>query len=358
MAQAAPTPFAVDSDITPLQGRYFESVAQNVSDPKLRSQLYDKVRATFGGIQQARDIQRAKAQEEEDRAATIELRRAQLDNSRLELGLARDKVRQQQEATAKAQEFNTAFDNLRNYELPGLDPEEAKKRVNLLGSQYSDVVAAVPAAKAKLDLFNNAFETTRRSSGLTAGFIGNAASMDQAEAERIYPGITGTAEWQAAHNVYAKKQDIAAVKQKRGVESAIASSANTAATGLQDILKSKDFDLAANFDEVDQQLRDLNDTGYVTPALKKELREKGIYALEESVPAQEKTDVYAGVKDKSTGAVKKAPVKTEEQLSVLRKVASAARTAASRKGLELAKSTPAEYTGPVAPSASTLGSDE
>jgi len=152
MAQPAPTPFAVDSDITPLQGRYFESVTQNVSDPKLRTQLYDKVRATFGGIQQARDIQRAKAQEEEERTLSLELRRAQLDNSRMELGLARDRVRQQQEATAKAQEFNTALEDFQNYELPGLGAEEARSRVNLLGSQYSDVIAAVPAAKAKIDL--------------------------------------------------------------------------------------------------------------------------------------------------------------------------------------------------------------
>ena len=100
MAQPAQTPFAVDSDITPLQGRFFNSVTSNISDPNLRSQLYDKVRSTFGGIQQARDIQRAKAQEDEDRSIGLELRRAQLDQSKLELGLARDKVRQQQEASA------------------------------------------------------------------------------------------------------------------------------------------------------------------------------------------------------------------------------------------------------------------
>jgi hypothetical protein len=349
MAQAAPTPFAVDSDITPLQGRYFESVAQNVSDPKLRSQLYDKVRATFGGIQQARDIQRAKAQEEEDRAATIELRRAQLDNSRLELGLARDKVRQQQEATAKAQEFNTAFDNLRNYELPGLDPEEAKKRVNLLGSQYSDVVAAVPAAKAKLDLFNNAFENTRRASGLTAGFIGDVASMDPNEAERISPGITGTAQYQAARSGEVRKQRAAEAKQKLQMDTAIAAGAANAATGLEKILNSADFDFATNFGEIDAQLKDLNDAGYVTPELKTKLRQKGIYALESAeVPANEKKDKYAG----------KNKVSTEDQISVLKELSRIAAAKAARKGNELAKSAPAEYTVPAKPTSSSLGSDE
>jgi hypothetical protein len=352
MAQAAPTPFAVDSDITPLQGRYFESVAQNVSDPKLRSQLYDKVRATFGGIQQARDIQRAKAQEEEDRAATIELRRAQLDNSRLELGLARDKVRQQQEATAKAQEFNTAFDNLRNYELPGLDPEEAKKRVNLLGSQYSDVVAAVPAAKAKLDLFNNAFETTRRASGVngpSAGFIDNLALGTPAEAEQIYPGITSTPQFQAAYNVNVKKQQAAEAKQKHQTDTAIAAGAANAAIGLEKILNSADFDFATNFGEIDAQLKDLNDAGYVTPELKTKLRQKGIYALESAeVPANEKKSKYAG-KDK---------VSTADQISVLKELSRVAAAKAARKGNELSKNAPAEYAGPAKPSASTLGSDE
>lgn len=347
MAQAAPTPFAVDSDITPLQGRYFESVAQNVSDPKLRGQLYDKVRATFGGIQQARDIQRARAQEEEDRATTIELRRAQLDNSRLELGLARDRVRQQQEATAKAQEFNTAFDSLRDYELPGLDPEEAKRRVNLLGTQYADVVAGVPAAKAKLDLFNNALETTRRPTGLTAGFIGDVASMDQNEAEKISPGITGTAQYQAARSGEIRKQQAAEAKKQFGIDSAIASSATTAAKGLQEILKGED--LTSTFDQVDQQLRDLDASGYVTADLKAKLRQKGIYALESAeVPANEKKGKYAGA-DK---------VSPTDQIAVLRQVASAALTQASRRGVELAKKAPTEYAGPAKPTASSLGTEE
>lgn len=340
MAQPAPTPFAVDSDITPLQGRYFESVAQNVSDPKLRTQLYDKVRATFGGIQQARDIQRAKAQEEEDRALSLELRRAQLDSSRMELGLARDKVRQQQEATAKSQEFNTALEDFQNYELPGLGTEEAKNRLNLLGAQYSDVVAFVPAAKAKMDLFNNAFESTRRATGLTAGFIGDAATMAPEDAERISPGITSTPQYQAARNVNLQKQQNAEAKKKFQVDSAIAAGAATAAKGLKEILSSDEFDFANNFDEIDAQLIDLDQAGYVEPELKAKLREKGIYALETTeVPLKEKTGKYSGPNK----------VNQTEQIALLKELSRKAAAKAARKGTELNKNQPAEYEAPTQP---------
>lgn len=340
MAQPAPTPFAVDSDITPLQGRYFESVAQNVRDPKLRTQLYDKVRATFGGIQQARDIQRAKAQEEEERTLSLELRRAQLDNSRMELGLARDRVRQQQEATAKAQQFNTALEDFQNYELPGLGAEEARSRVNLLGSQYSDVIAAVPAAKAKIDLFNNAFESTRRTTGLTAGFVDNLALGDPAEAERISPGITSTPQYQAARNVNVQKQQNAEVKKQFQVDTAVAAGAATAAKGLKEILSSDEFDFANDFDEIDAQLIDLDQAGYVDAELKTKLREKGIYALETTeVPDNEKTGKYSGPNK----------VNQTEQIALLKELSRKAAAKAARKGIELNKKQPVESTASAQP---------
>jgi len=311
MAQPAPTPFAVDSDITPLQGRYFESVTQNVSDPKLRTQLYDKVRATFGGIQQARDIQRAKAQEEEERTLSLELRRAQLDNSRMELGLARDRVRQQQEATAKSQEFNTALEDFQNYELPGLGAEEARSRVNLLGSQYSDVIAAVPAAKAKIDLFNNAFEGARRSNA-----------------------------YEAAREAQAQRQQNAEAKKKFQVDSAIAAGATAAAKGLVEILDSDDFDFANNFDEIDAQLKDLDKAGYVDADLRPRLREQGIYALETAeVPAEEKTGKYSGPNK----------VNQTEQIALLKELSRRAKAKAARKGAELIAAQPVESTAPAPP---------
>jgi hypothetical protein len=272
MAQAAPTPFAVDADITPLQGRYFESVAQNVSDPKLRSQLYDKVRSTFGGIQQARDIQRAKAQEEEERSAAIELRRAQLDNSRLELGLARDKVRQQQEASSKAQAFNTAFDNL-SYDIQGLPPEEAKKQVNLLGSQFADVVAYVPAAKAKLDLFNNALETTRRTSGLSSTLVKNLATRKGPEAEQIYPGITGTPEWQAANRIYNERQGIVSIAEQAD---AIKTLTDTASKALNVAVEKG---TAPEWAKINSALVQLDTLGKIDDSQKVKLREYGIDPL-------------------------------------------------------------------------------
>jgi len=273
MAQPAPTPFAVDSDITPLQGRYFESVTQNVSDPKLRTQLYDKVRATFGGIQQARDIQRAKAQEEEERTLSLELRRAQLDNSRMELGLARDRVRQQQEATAKAQEFNTALEDFQNYELPGLGAEEARSRVNLLGSQYSDVIAAVPAAKAKIDLFNNAFESTRRGAGISSTLVKNLGTRSGPDAEKIYPGITSTPEWQAANQIHNERQGIASTAEQADAVKTVTDKAGKA---LKVAVEDGD---APAWPTINAALVELDKLGLINNDQKVKLREYGINPL-------------------------------------------------------------------------------
>ena len=55
MAEKDMPTFAVDADITPLQGRYFQNVQSRISDPRLRTQAYGLIKQTFGGIQQARD---------------------------------------------------------------------------------------------------------------------------------------------------------------------------------------------------------------------------------------------------------------------------------------------------------------
>ena len=315
MAQPAQTPFAVDSDITPLQGRFFNSVTSNISDPNLRSQLYDKVRSTFGGIQQARDIQRAKVQEDEERSVALELRRAQLDQSKLELGLARDKVRQQQDAVAKTGEFNSVFDDFVNYELEGLSPEEANAKLGLLGSQYADVLVYNPAAKAKLDLTAGSL---RKSRELSAGFTSNLGALnDDAAAERISPGITQSPEYKAEKAAAAQKQ--AARERRTGLAANVATSA--AAEKLADkmgkeLAEAIDKDTKPRWSMIDVTLKELDKLGFVTPEEKVQLLEYGIK------PLKKKGDVTKVKKEKTLN----------EGLDVLQNIAAGAyaRAVASR----------------------------
>lgn len=325
--QPAEIPFAVDSDITPLQGKFFASVTQNVRDPNLRSQLYDKVRSTFGGIQQARDIQRIKLQEDEDRAIGLELRRAQLDNSRMELGLARDKVRQQQEAAAKTGEFNSTFDDFVNYELDGLSPEEAKKKLNMFGAQYADVLVYNPAAKAKLDLTNNALETQRRGSEFGAGYFSDLSKLSPQNAELIHPGSTKDPRWLAGH--LANKDKQAKVDQRIALAGKVATS-NTAQTLADNLYKDLSERIeqgttserieqgtaserieqgtTPQWNKVDVTLKALDAGGFITPEEKVQLLEFGIN------PLKKPTDT----------ATKKADTKTAGGMVVLRDIMAAA----------------------------------
>lgn len=114
MAEQNIPSFAVDSDITPLQGRYFQYAKTGITDPRVRAQAYGLIKQTFGGIQQARDIQRAKQQEDEERALNMDVKRAQLEEGRLQLSMARDKFRRQQEAAATGSTFYSQLDAVKN----------------------------------------------------------------------------------------------------------------------------------------------------------------------------------------------------------------------------------------------------
>jgi hypothetical protein len=316
--QPAEIPFAVDSDITPLQGKFFASVTQNVRDPNLRSQLYDKVRSTFGGIQQARDIQRIKLQEDEDRAIGLELRRAQLDNSRMELGLARDKVRQQQEAAAKTGEFNSTFDDFVNYELDGLSPEEAKKKLNMFGAQYADVLVYNPAAKAKLDLTNNALETQRRGSEFGAGYFSDLSKLSPQAAELIHPGSTEDRRWLVGHLANKDKQAKADQRIALAGKVATSNTAQTLADNLHKDLSERieqgtaperiEQGTAPPWSKIDVTLEALDKGGFITPEEKVQLLEFGIN------PLKKPTDT----------ARKKADTKTAGGMVVLRDIMAAA----------------------------------
>ena len=330
MAETAPLPFAVDTDIAPLQGQYFESVAQNVSDPRLRSQLYDKVRATFGGIQQARDIQRAKAQEDEDRTLSLEVRRAQLDQNRMELGAARDKVRKQQEAAAKGMAFNSAMSELEPQLRQAQSPEKARAALYAVAAQFSDVVSELPAAQTRLTLLDKSLAEARKSDYRDIKTV--AQLNDDAEAEKLYPGITQKPEYQAEKAVAGRKLNIAAAKNQTQLESLISNGARVAATGLSKMLEADTF---PSFTEIDTQLQYLDAANFITPDQKTALRNKGIYVLEEK-PAS------ADTKAADYGPKSSTKVSQSDQIALLRSIALASLSKAAAKDVEIARKAPVE----------------
>jgi hypothetical protein len=318
MAETAPLPFAVDTDIAPLQRQYFESVAQNVSDPRLKSQLYDKVRATFGGIQQARDIQRNKAQEEEDRSLSLEMRRAQLDQNRLELGNARDKVRKQQELASRGLAFNTAMSDAEPA-LRGMDPEKARAKLYEIGSQFSDVVAEVPAAQSRLSLIDKSLTTLKK---LDFRNIKTAAQLgDDQIADQLYPGITRDPDYQAEKVLAARKIEAAKARQDYKSSEDINSAAKAFASAISEDLKQSVTSGTVNWDVIDTALQNLDAIGYIIPERKQALLDLGIKAL-----ATEKKPV-----------TKKSGATTSEGLAMLKTIAIDAGMQAAIKSRELAE---------------------
>ena len=92
MAAPQPTPFAVNADIAPLQAKYFQSAARNISDPTARAQTYDLIRRSFGDLQTLKDAQTEQTRKDQEFAVSQEINRARLDQARYELFAARDKA--------------------------------------------------------------------------------------------------------------------------------------------------------------------------------------------------------------------------------------------------------------------------
>lgn len=159
MAENRTPSFAVDADITPLQGRYFQYAQSRISDPRVREQAYGLIKQTFGDIQQARDAQRIRQQEEEERALTMDVKRAQLDEGRLQLSMARDKFRRQQEAAQIGGGIYSTFDAIR--QDPNTRPEEKIKQIYDIAAQNSDFFSGSEMAQNKLNNTLNAVKALK-----------------------------------------------------------------------------------------------------------------------------------------------------------------------------------------------------
>lgn len=154
MAEQNIPSFAVDSDITPLQGRYFQYAKTGITDPRVRAQAYGLIKQTFGGIQQARDIQRAKQQEDEQRALQMDMNRAQLDKYKLDLLNARDEYRRKQDSAAINANFYGELDAIKNDTT--ISPSEKAARMLETGARYSSSVTEDPVAQNRFKLMVDA----------------------------------------------------------------------------------------------------------------------------------------------------------------------------------------------------------
>jgi hypothetical protein len=125
--------FAVDTDITPMQARYFQAAEQRFTNPKALGRAYSQIVDTFGSIQQARDIQKERQQKDEDRAIQNQLRNTQLDASRFELAEARDKVRERQQSLAQSSIFLQGLNQIKSQFAN--DPAAANSALNDFGAQ-------------------------------------------------------------------------------------------------------------------------------------------------------------------------------------------------------------------------------
>lgn len=272
MAEKDIPSFAVDADITPLQGRYFQAVQRRLTDPRLREQAYGLVKQTFGSIQQARDLQRARQQEEQERALNMDVRRAQLEQGKLELGLAREKFRKQQESTATGASIYSAFDSITKD--PSLTPQEKASRVYEVAAQNPDFFTDNPAATNRLNFTLGAVAPPRMGASLTP-------VKEASVAQKLIAGGASQESLRAAgipvdnpliKDMLKKKQEEEITKRKALAEDAI----KPYKTAI-DELKTGEPEL--DWTDIDLGLRALDELNLVDEKTKKELEKFGVGAF-------------------------------------------------------------------------------
>jgi hypothetical protein len=268
MAEKDMPSFAVDADITPLQGRYFQNVQSRISDPRLRAQAYGLIKQTFGGIQQARDIQRTRQQEEEDRALNMDVRRAQLEQGKLELSLAREKFRRQQELAATGANVYAELD--RFAKDPKLTPDEKAKGIYGVAARNPDLFTDNPVVKNRL-------EYSLGEAGLGKGKAPTATTRANEAVRLISSGASVQALIEAGID---PNSQIVKDLFKQREEEKIAKMGTLAKDAIKpyemaiDVLKTGDSKI--DWPEVDEGLRALDELNLVDEQTKKELEEVGV----------------------------------------------------------------------------------
>lgn len=322
MAENRTPSFAVDADITPLQGRYFQYAQSRISDPRVREQAYGLIKQTFGDIQQARDAQRIRQQEEEERALTMDVKRAQLDEGRLQLSMARDKFRRQQEAAQIGGGIYSTFDAIR--QDPNLRSEEKARRIYDIAAQNPDFFTDNPAAANKLNFTLNSIAPSSKFSGAKVKdqmaiygearrLIGAGASPDSLTAagfdvnDPVVKDMLGK-QAQTAVDTAQKKEKESAEERKRVVNAVtdIAKDYKKDIDELNVIPNRAPKESDIEWDNIDNALAELDSLNLVSEEDKKSLEKAGIRTFnpEAVLPSAPTPESYKKLREQQYKTVK------------------------------------------------------
>lgn len=322
MAENRTPSFAVDADITPLQGRYFQYAQSRISDPRVREQAYGIIKQSFGNIQQVRDAQRIRQQEEEERALNMDVKRAQLDEGRLQLSMARDKFRKQQEAAQIGSSIYSSFDTIR--QDPNLRSDEKARRIYDIAAQNPDFFTDNPAAANKLNFTLNSIAPSSKFSGEKVkdqmAIYGEARRLATSGASADSLAAAGfDVNDPVIKDILAKQQQTAAdVAQKKETESAderrrITSAATDIAKDYKDDINAlnvipeqapKESDV--EWDNIDNALAELDSLNLVSEEDKKSLEKAGIRTFnpDAALPSAPTPESYKKLREQQYKTVK------------------------------------------------------
>jgi hypothetical protein len=322
MAEQNTPSFAVDADITPLQGRYFQYAKTGITDPRVRAQAYGIIKQSFGNIQQVRDAQRIRQQEEEDRALTMDVKRAQLDEGRLQLSMARDKFRRQQEAAQTGGSIYASFDAIR--QDPNLRSEEKARQIYDIAAQNPDFFTDNPAAANKLNFTLNSIAPASKFSGEKVKdqmaiygearrLVGAGASPDSLTSagfdvnDPVIKDILAK-QTQTAADAAQKKEKETAEERRRLTAAAtdIAKDYKNDIDSLNVIPDQAPSESNIEWDQIDNALAELDSLNLVSDQDKKSLENVGIRTFnpDAALPAARSPEDYKKLREQQYKAVK------------------------------------------------------
>lgn len=268
MAEKDTAPFAVDADITPLQGRYFEYAQSQIRDPRTRQQAYGLIQKTFGGIQQARDIQRAKQMEDQNQALNLDIRRAQLDQGKLELAVARDKFRRQQESLSSSSAF---YDSLKNIaQNKDTTPDQKEVIINEFGAENAGIISNDPVAANRFEYTEKSIKAqqeAQRKSKVSSQVIKGLVSVNATDEEFRQAGVDPN-----DSVVASMRRDV----QQNSKEQKIKNVLEVFDSTFKPFSGKKEDEGPIDWGAVDEGLKHLDNLGVITEDDKKNLKDVGV----------------------------------------------------------------------------------
>lgn len=290
MAEPLPT-FSTSADIAPLQGRFF-SYARTLP-AAAQPGAYALAKQTFGNIQALRDVQQAREQEAADRASALELKRAQLEEGRFQLAVAREKYRKSlvdtERGAAVAKEFADTFGRT------DIDQAEKSRIADEIAIRNADVLGTNPVAASAYDTFKQSVSTPRanqyalealaRREGATPEDF-QRYGVDPLTASAMIEQAKTEAAARAEQTEYIRSEKQRAAEEKAAKEKAAAAATRTkavlglASRAAEDISRRFEDNVESftnrDYQYIDEALTTLDTSGLLTPADKEALADVGI----------------------------------------------------------------------------------